>query len=114
MIGDDSISGVNSIYVLRAQFTGVRSRSGQLLDFVEEGSKDVGVVVGSLVLQYRDESLESHSGVDVLSGKSAQRRIRFSVVLNEYEIPDLQRARQNHTHVAEYGCAPRGRRGRPC
>jgi len=90
VIRDDSVSGVHSIDVLLSKFPRVRSSTGEFLDLVEDGSEDVGVVVGSNVLKNGNESLETHSSVDVPVGKRSKGSVEFSVVLHEHVVPDLE------------------------
>jgi hypothetical protein len=90
VIGDDPVRSVDTVGVLLAELPGVRSRTRELLDASEEGHEDVRIVVGSLVLEDGDESLESHSSVDVLRGESAEGRVGLAVVLDEDEVPDLR------------------------
>lgn len=97
VVGDDAVGGVDSVDILLAELAGVRASVGELLDAGEEGEEDVGVVVGSLVLEDRDETLESHSSVDVLGRKCAEGVVGLAVVLDEDEVPDLQRSEQKRS-----------------
>ena len=61
-----------------------------LLNRAEQWEEDIGVIVGALVLQHRDQTLEAHAGVDVLAGEGFQAGIFLAVELDEDEVPDLQ------------------------
>ncbi|KAG9796345.1 hypothetical protein KCU88_g142, partial [Aureobasidium melanogenum] len=93
MVRNHSVGGIDAILVLVAKFAGVRSGTGNLLDAVEQRSKDVRIVVGQFVLEDTDESLETHARVDVFVGQRAQTLIRLPVVLNKHVVPDLQHVR---------------------
>ena len=68
------------------------------LDSVEDGKKDVGVVVGTLVLNNRDQSFEAHAAIDVFLGQRLQRGISFTIERHEDQVPNLQHVRIVHVH----------------
>lgn len=91
MISDDPISSIDPVYIFLAQFPRVRSRSSEFLNSSEEGQEDVRVVVGPLVLKNGNESLESHSRVDVLGGERTKRLVVLvSVEFDKDDVPYLQ------------------------
>jgi hypothetical protein len=90
MVGDDSVGGVNAIYIVGTKTPLVRTNAGEFSDLVKNGKEDICIVIGSLVLDGRDQSLKAHAGVDVFGRKGAERPIVFAVELDEYVIPDLQ------------------------
>jgi hypothetical protein len=90
VVGDDAVRRVDAVLVFLAQFTGIRSRSRELLDLGKERSKHVRVVIAGTVLKNRDETLEAHAGVDVFGGQIAELAIRFAVVLDKDNVPDFE------------------------
>lgn len=90
VIGQDSVGGIESVLVVLAELARVGSSAGHLLDLVKVGLEDVGVVVGFHVLQARDESLEPHPGVDMLSGEGSETPVVFSVVGHEDVVPHFE------------------------
>lgn len=93
MVRNDTVGGIDTVSVLRSELSSVVPDSTELLDLVEDGGKDVGVVVGTLVLNDGNQALEAHSSVDVLAGKRLQRPIGLTVELNENVIPDFKDVR---------------------
>lgn len=57
VISDNSVGGVDPICIFSTKFALVWSDLRQLLDLVEERGENIGVVVGSNVLQNRNQSL---------------------------------------------------------
>ena len=96
MVGNNSVSGVDTIYILVSEFTGVVPRTGQFLDFGENWGEEVGVIVGSDIVKHRHETLEAETSVDVFGGKSSELAGRFTVVLNEDDVPDFENVRVIH------------------
>lgn len=90
MVRNDSVGSVNAILVFVSELAGIVPRPGQLLNLGEDGREDIGIVVGRDVVEDGDEPLEAHTGVDVLVGKGAERAGRFTVVLDEDVVPDLE------------------------
>ena len=81
----------------------------------DDRPEEIGVVVAADALEHGSNALEAHAGVDVLGREVLQRTVRFAVVLNENEIPELDEARapavdradvtRNVAHVAGVGAA---------
>lgn len=90
MVGDDSVGGVNAIHIVGTKAPLVRTDAGEFTDLVKNGKKDICIVIGSSVLDDRDQTLKAHAGVDVFGRKRAKRSIGFAVELDEYIVPDLQ------------------------
>ena len=72
MISNDAVCSVDAVLVLIAELARVWPYTSELLDLLEEGEEDIGVVVGTLVLDYGDKTLEAHAGIDVLRRKGLQ------------------------------------------
>ena len=51
--------------------------------------EDVGVVVGSFVLEDGDEAFEAHAGIDVFGWEGAERAVLLAIELDEDVVPDL-------------------------
>lgn len=96
MIRDDPVRGIHAIHVLLPKLARVRPCTRHFLDLSEDRAEDVGVVVGTDVLEDRDEPLETHAGVDVLVGQGAEGGIGLPVVLHEDVVPDLEHVRVVH------------------
>ena len=97
MVGNDAIRRVAQLGVLLAELARVCRSARDLLDLCEDRHEDVRIVVGAHVLEDRDETLEAHAGVDVLSGKVQLAR-RLAVELHEHQVPDLKHVRVIHVH----------------
>jgi len=54
MVGDDSVGGVNAIYIVGAKAPFVRTNAGEFSDLVKNGKEDICIVIGSPVLDGRD------------------------------------------------------------
>jgi hypothetical protein len=67
MVSQHSVSGVNTVHILLAKLSSVFPSAGHLLNLLEQAGEDVGVVVAVYVLETRHQSLETHTGIDVLS-----------------------------------------------
>ena len=61
----------------------------QLLCARHEASKEVGVIVGSRVLQDRHQALKTHPRIDMFRRERVQHTVGVTLVLNEHEIPQL-------------------------
>lgn len=101
MIRQDSVGGIDPIDIIRTQLPTVRPRARHLLNLVKQRRKHIRIVITRLVLQTRDEPLEAHARIDMLSGQRAQRGILFSVVRHEDIVPDFEDVRV--VHVDEVG-----------
>jgi hypothetical protein len=86
--------------ILGREQPGVGRRVGDLLDLIEDGREDVGIVVAHLALQNRREALEAHAGVDVLRRQRLQHATLFAVKLNEHHVPNLEAHGVVHVHQA--------------
>ena len=71
----------------------VRAHAGLLLDGFEDGSENVGVVVGHFALQDRGDALEAHACVNVLARQHGEGLVLVAEHLDEHKIPDLQHIR---------------------
>jgi hypothetical protein len=101
MIRHNSISRIDPIDVLLPKLTLVLPRPRQLLDLVEKGGEDVGVVVRADILEDRDKTFEAHAGVDVLVGEGSEGGVGFAVELHEDVVPNLEDI--GVVHVDEMG-----------
>ena len=108
MVGDDAEGDVD--FFLFGFTCGARSRQGarvlfaaEFFDLVEEGAKDVGVVVRDFVgvleggevlraVDDGDDALEAHAGIDVLGGEGDEAAVGVGVVLDEDVVPDFDTA----------------------
>lgn len=90
MVGDDSISSVDTVFVFITKLAFIRSCASKLLNLGEYGSENVGVVVGRDVVEYRNKSFETHTSVYVLGRKCSQFTRRLTIVLDENVVPDLK------------------------
>jgi len=61
--------------------------SGQVANYFYNGLEHICVVVGCFSLQSHAQTLESHTGIDYLSGKRFEISICFPVVLHEHKVP---------------------------
>ena len=69
----------------------------------EEGSEQVRVVVGPLVLDDRHQPLEPHPAVDVLVGQRPQGLVLLPVELHEDQVPDPD---VRVVHIDKVSCVP--------
>lgn len=90
MVGDDSISSIDTVFVFITKLAFIRSCASKLLDLGEYRGENVGVVVGRDVVEYRNKSFETHTSVYVLGRKCSQFTRRLTVVLDENVVPDLK------------------------
>jgi hypothetical protein len=60
-----------------------------LLNRVEDGDKNVGIVVGIDPLQNTRQTFKTHAGINVLLGQFSQGSVGFTVKLNKDQIPNL-------------------------
>jgi len=90
MICDDSIRSIDTIQILFPKFTLIRSHPTDLLHFLEYRRKDVRVVVRSLLLYDRNQSLETHACINMFCGKGSEGAVIFAVELDEDVVPDLK------------------------
>ena len=86
MIRDDAVGDIDVIVELSAVWPRARARANRF----ENRRPQVGVVVRALVLNHRDEALETHAGIDVLRRQRLERTIGLAVELDENVIPDLK------------------------
>lgn len=93
MIRNDTIGSVDTIDILGAKLALVRTNACQLVDLLEDGGKDIGIVVGASVLNDRDKSLETHAGVNMLRWQRFEGGIRFTVKLDKHIVPNLEDVR---------------------
>lgn len=93
VICQDSVGGIETVLVVLAELARVRSSAGHLLNLVKVRGEYVGVIVGLYVLQARDESLETHSSVDMLGRQRSKAAIVLSVVGHEDVVPDFEDVR---------------------
>jgi len=49
----------------------------------------VGVEIAGDALRYRSDAFEAHTGVYIFTGQRFERAVGFSIVLGEYEVPEL-------------------------
>ena len=82
MVGDDAHGhvGLLGLAVFDTRLFG---------DGLDDGLEYIGVVVGSLTLQYADEAFEAHARVDMFGGKLHQLTVGQPVILHEYQVPDF-------------------------
>ncbi|TFA98277.1 hypothetical protein CCMA1212_009972 [Trichoderma ghanense] len=101
VVCDNSVGGINTICVVGAVLVGIGSGASNLLNLLEERREAIGGIVGGGVLQRRDQTLEAHTGIDVLGRQGLEASVLLSVELHENEVPDLD----NHgiVHVDETG-----------
>ena len=104
MVGNNTVGGINTIDVVLTVLVGIFPGTGDFLDLGEERSEDVGSVVGGLVLEGRHQSLEAHTGIDVLRRERLERLVGLSVELDEDDVPDFNH--QGVVHVDEVGSIP--------
>lgn len=90
MVGDDSISSIDTVFVFITKLAFIRSCASKLLNLGEYRGENVGVVVGRDVVEYRNKSFETHTSVYVLGRKCSQFTRRLTVVLDENVVPDLK------------------------
>ena len=67
--------------------------AGELADFCEHSGKYVGVVVGILALEHCAETLEAHSGIDVLCRKALEVAVSHTHILHKDYVPDFDDVR---------------------
>mmetsp|Transcript_27030 Transcript_27030/g.54413 ORF Transcript_27030/g.54413 Transcript_27030/m.54413 type:complete len:590 (+) Transcript_27030:977-2746(+) len=101
VVGDDAVRHVHPVRVLLPNLARVRPHPGLLADRVENGGKDVGVVVGHLPLQNRRDPLHAHPCVDVLSREESEGLVLVAEHLDEDHVPDLEHV--GIVHVDEVG-----------
>ena len=91
--------------------------SAQLLEGIEDGPEDIGVVVRGLareireaicVLDNRTGTFESHAGIDMFGGKVPKAPICLGIELDEDEIPDLDALITILVHQQAPGISLRG------
>ena len=90
VISNDTVGSINSINIVLSVLVSVLASLGNLLDLLEERVENIGIVVGSLILKDRDETLETHTSIDVLGRESLQGAILLAIVLHENVVPDLK------------------------
>ncbi|KAH3672220.1 hypothetical protein WICPIJ_010072 [Wickerhamomyces pijperi] len=66
VIGQDSVSGVDTVNIFSTKLTSVVSGAGDFLDSLEQRLENISVVVGRDILQDRHQSFKTHTGVNVL------------------------------------------------
>ena len=90
MVSDDTIRGVDTICILCTKFTLIWPDTSQFLDFLEYWYEDIGVVIRAFVLNGGDQSLETHTSVDMFRRKRSEGAISLAVKLNKHIVPDFQ------------------------
>jgi hypothetical protein len=90
VVSDNAVGSVDAVGVLYTKFSRVWAHTGQLLYACEDGSKDISVVVGPLVLNHGNQTFKAHAGIDMLCGEGLKRAVFFAVVLDENVVPDLE------------------------
>jgi hypothetical protein len=90
MVRDDAVSSVDAIHVVSTKAPFVWTSSSEFADLFKDGQEDVGIVVGSPVLDGGDQSLEAHTGINVFGWKRAKGPVVFAVELDEDVVPDFQ------------------------
>ena len=64
-------------------------RAQQLLGAPDNRQEEIVIVVRLHVLENTDDTLEAHTGVNVLARQKRQRAVRITVILDEDEIPEF-------------------------
>src|SRR5579864_5873342 len=82
MICDDSVRGINSINVIGTFLPCIWSRSRKFLNPRKQRREHIGIVVGHLVLKYRDKSFETHASIDVFCREGSERTVCLAVELD--------------------------------
>ena len=90
MVGDDTVCGIDTVFIFVAELARIWPNASQLLDFLEERLEHIRIVVGSLVLDDGYKTLKTHTRVDVFRRKRFERTIFFAVELDENVVPDLE------------------------
>mmetsp|Transcript_11487 Transcript_11487/g.29021 ORF Transcript_11487/g.29021 Transcript_11487/m.29021 type:complete len:365 (+) Transcript_11487:1812-2906(+) len=93
-----AVRHVLAVHVVLPDLVSVRAGASHLGDLIKDGGKDVGRVVGALVLQHADHALHAHAGVHVLVRQRLEAAVCLAVELNEDNIPDLQNIGVIHVH----------------
>ena len=99
MVGDNAHGNVH-LMVLPVLF------AGKLGYLVDEGSENVGVVVGCLALKSHAEAFEAHAGVDNLCGQWFEVAVGLAVVLHEHKVPyfdNLGMVLVHHLRTGNFG-----------
>src|SRR5437879_7870970 len=77
--------------------------AGYLTDALDDGRKEIGIVIRFLPLENRTHALKTHARVDVLGGERSEIFLFVPVVLYENQVPDLHHARIARIHELETG-----------
>merc|ERR1712130_512606 len=94
VIGHNTVRGIASRHVLLGVLAFVGRGLGDLLDASEELLEQINLVIGLLVLENRDETLQTHTGINVASGELLQRTaLLLTDELHEHQVPDLNHKR---------------------
>ena len=95
MVGHHTHGDIDLLLVGRALILGAAGRgesvlqAREVLDLLDDGLEDVGIVVGVLALEDADEALEAHTRIYHVHAELLQRPVAAAVVLHENEVPDL-------------------------
>lgn len=89
MVSHNAIGSVNAINVLCAELASVRTCTAKLLDLDHERVEDIRVVVGQLVLEDGNDTLEAHASVHVFRRESFKGSVLLTVELDKDIIPDF-------------------------
>ena len=122
MIGDDPecycrLHGLVRSLLVRTGINVLIGFSAQLLEGIEDGTEDIGVVVRDpareireaiCVLDNRTGTLESHAGINMSGGKVPKAPIGLGIELNEDEVPDLDALITILVHQQAPGISLRG------
>lgn len=93
MIGNDAVGSVDSIDILGTKFASIRSCATKFLDLVHDRLKNIGIIVGQLVLEDRDDAFEAHSSVYVFRRKRLEGSVFLTIELDKDVIPDFDDCR---------------------
>ena len=95
MVSHHTHGDIDLLLVGRALILGAAGRgesvlqAREVLDLLDDGLEDVGIVVGVLALEDADEALEAHTRINHVHAELLQRPVAAAVVLHEDEVPDL-------------------------
>ena len=88
VVGDDAQRDVAGVVRRPARQRSVL-RARPPCDGRQQGREEVGVVVGQLVLQHRDDALQPHAGIDGGGRQRRQRPVGLPLELHEDVVPDF-------------------------
>mmetsp|Transcript_50742 Transcript_50742/g.136230 ORF Transcript_50742/g.136230 Transcript_50742/m.136230 type:complete len:533 (-) Transcript_50742:802-2400(-) len=90
VIGDHSVGHVDVVRVGSADLAGVVPGARLVLDGLEDGAEEVGVVVAGHVQEHGGDALQTHARVHALGGQRDQRAVGLALELHEDDVPDLE------------------------